>query len=57
MSFEQQEAKYSYLQKPKIPANHFIETLIANVHNSKLSDKDFREFVKATLPIVERTKI
>lgn len=37
----------------KVPAKHFVETLVANVDNEKLSDAEFREFVRNTLPIVE----
>jgi hypothetical protein len=42
-------------QKPpvfRVPASNFVETLKANVDNAKLSDKEFREFVRNTLPIV-----
>jgi hypothetical protein len=35
-----------------IPAEHFCTTLAANVDNDKLSDADFRQFVRNTLPIV-----
>ena len=37
----------------KIPAEHFVATLAANVDNLKLDDKGFREFVRNTLPIVQ----
>ena len=35
-----------------VPAKNFMQTLEANVDNDKLSDKDFRKFVRNTLPIV-----
>jgi len=35
-----------------IPAENFVQTVAANVHNPSLTDKGFREFVKSTLPIV-----
>jgi hypothetical protein len=37
---------------PTVPAENFMATLNANVDNEKLSDADFREFVRNTLPIV-----
>ena len=37
----------------KIPATHFVQTLSVNVDNKKLSDADFREFVRNTLSIVD----
>ena len=41
-----------------INADNFCGTLDCNVDNEKLSDKDFRQFVRNTLPHVEfeRTK-
>lgn len=39
-------------KKPTVPAEHFMGTLQANVDNEKLSDADFREFVRNTLPII-----
>ncbi len=38
----------------KVPAVNFIGTLMANVDNDKLSDEDFRQFVRNTLTIVEK---
>lgn len=35
-----------------VPATNFVSTLAANVDNRKLSDAEFREFVRRTLPIV-----
>lgn len=37
----------------KVPADHFCGTLAANVDNAKLTDAEFREFVRNTLPIVD----
>jgi len=42
-----------YNKQDKIPAENFMGTLEANVDNTKLSDKMFRELVRNTLPIVE----
>lgn len=36
----------------KVPAENFCQTLQVNVDNDKLSDKDFRQLVRNTLPIV-----
>ena len=40
----------------KIPATHFAATVAANVDNTKLSDAEFREFIRNTLPIVDIPK-
>ena len=37
----------------KIPAADFMETIRVNVDNMKLSDAQFRSFIRNTLPIVE----
>jgi len=37
----------------KVPAANFVGTLAANASNESLSDAEFREFVRNTLPIVE----
>lgn len=42
-----------YELNPKIAAENFLQTLEANINNPKLSDKDFRIFVRNSLPIVE----
>ena len=39
--------------KKVIPPRHFVETLLANVNNEKLTDAEFREFVRNSLPIVD----
>lgn len=36
-----------------IEASHFLGTIEANLDNDKLSDKDFRELIRNTLPIVK----
>lgn len=40
--------------KHKVPAVNFIGTMMANVDNEKMSDSEFREFIRNTLPIVEK---
>jgi len=37
----------------KVPAKNFVATIAANVCNEKLTDKQFREFIRNTLSIVE----
>ena len=37
-----------------VPAEHITLMLSVNVDNEKLSDADFREFVRNTLPIVKQ---
>lgn len=39
--------------KVLIPATSFVDTMSANVDNEKMSDSDFRQFVRNTLPIVD----
>ena len=38
----------------KVPAVNFIGTVLANIDNNKLSDAEFRQFVRNTLTIVEK---
>jgi len=38
--------------KRTVPASNFVDTVLANVDNEKLSDKKFRQFIRNTLPIV-----
>ena len=40
-----------------VPAESFAKILTANVDNKKISDVDFREFVRNTLPIVEGAEV
>lgn len=35
-----------------VPAKIFMQSLEVNVDNDELSDKDFRQFVRNTLPII-----
>lgn len=37
----------------RIPAEHFMATIATNIDNTKLTDAQFREFIRNTLPIVE----
>ena len=34
-------------------AENFMKTIAANIDNKNLSDKDFREFIRNTLPIIQ----
>lgn len=43
-------------QNNKVPAVNFIGTVLANIDNDKMSDVDFRQFIRNTLPIVEKTE-
>jgi len=36
-----------------VPAENFMATIAANVDNEKVSDEQFREFIRNTLPIVQ----
>lgn len=38
----------------KISAINFIGTMLANLDNDKLSDTDFRQFIRNTISIVEK---
>ena len=37
-----------------IPAVNFIGTMMVNVDNDKLTDTEFRQFIRNSLPIVEK---
>lgn len=37
-----------------VPAVNFIGTMLANLDNEKMSDADFRQFIRNTMPIVEK---
>jgi hypothetical protein len=37
----------------KVKAKNFVQTIAANVDNEKLSDIEFRQFIRNSLPIVE----
>jgi len=36
-----------------VPASNFVGTVAANVDNEKMSDAEFRQFIRNTLPVVE----
>ena len=36
-----------------IPAEHFMTTVAANVDNEKLTDAEFRQFIRNSLPVVK----
>lgn len=40
------------MSKQVVPAESFATVLAANVDNDKLSDEQFRQFVRNTLPVV-----
>jgi hypothetical protein len=40
----------------KVPAENFVATLAVNVDNKKVTNKQFREFVRNTLPIVQYSR-
>ena len=42
--------------KRTVPANSFVMTIANNVDNKKLSDVEFRTFIRNTLPVVKYTK-
>lgn len=41
------------IMRAKVRAKNFVQTIAANVDNAKLSDADFRVFIRNTLPFVE----
>ena len=40
-----------------IPADHFAQIIAANVDNTNLTDAEFREMIRNTLPIVPEAKL
>lgn len=40
-------------RKKVVPAENFLGTVVVNVDNKKLSDAEFRQFIRNTLPIVK----
>lgn len=42
------------MTKFKVGAVNFIGTMMANLDNEKMSDADFRQFIRNTIPIVEK---
>ena len=53
MLIEKQPTKDNSLPRSKMDAKSFLKSLQANVNNVQLSDSEFREYVKNSLPIVE----
>ena len=45
--------RYPPPQPQMIPANYFCKQLAANVDNKGLTDSQFREMIRNTLPIVD----
>ena len=45
--------EYTKAARPKVPNYHFVSILARNVNNERLTDHDFRQFVKNCLEIVE----
>jgi hypothetical protein len=41
------------MSEPKVPAEHFVQLLSANVDNRALSDEAFRQFVRNSLSVVQ----
>jgi hypothetical protein len=41
------------VKRDKITADQFMPTLLANLDNPKLSDSEFREFLRRSVEIVE----
>lgn len=39
--------------KKTIPASSFVDTIKVNVDNKEMSDAQFREFIRNTLPVVK----
>lgn len=37
-----------------VPAANFVGTMLANLDNDLMSDADFRQFIRNTMPIVEK---
>ncbi len=46
--------RYSYIE---VPAVNFIGTVLANIDNEKLSDAEFRQFIRNSLPIVQKPEL
>jgi len=55
-----QQEKRTFAERPQrqadenrtVAAINFMATISANVDNKKLNDKEFRKFIRNTLPIV-----
>lgn len=53
MLVEKQSTKDNSLHESKLNAKSFLKSLQANVNNVELTDKEFRDYVKSSLQIVE----
>jgi hypothetical protein len=40
----------------KITESHFVELMRINVDNEKLTDEQFRQMIRNTLPVIEKSK-
>lgn len=40
-----------------VPAENFVATIAANVDNDKLTDAEFRSFIRRSLPVVDYATI
>ena len=49
--------KKTFILDNKVPAANFVATIAANVDNKRITDEQFREFIRNTLPIVEYERI
>ena len=49
--------KKTFIPDNKVPAANFVATIAANVDNKRITDEQFREFIRNTLPIVEYERI
>lgn len=45
------------MQSFGLPSQHFVTLTLANIDNDKLSDKDFRDFIRNNLYVVEKIKL
>ena len=45
------------MRERRVPAENFMATIAANVDNKRITDEQFREFIRDTLPIVEYERI
>jgi len=43
--------------REKVPAENFMATIAANVDNKRITDEQFRDFIRNTLPVVEYQRI
>lgn len=43
--------------KRTVPAENFMATIAANVDNKRITDEQFRDFIRNSLPIVEYMRV